>query len=545
MRPLRPLLCTVAVAATALLAPGALAGPATVDPRLLVTEAVHYDTGAPLREVVGLTLPASGKIVREAGRHPALAQQGLVDPVVQASAPLAARARLVANYTGLGADYGHGFSVNSLPPDTVGAAGRTQYVQWVNSSFLVLDKKTGLQLLDPLPGNAFWKGFGGACEKSNDGDPVVNYDRQARRWVMQQFVATAPYLECLAISTSDDATGAYHRYAFSYGTSFNDYPKAGVWSHSYVSTYNMFGDTSSDPSGPRVCALERARMLAGRSARQACIQLGAGDPLLLPADIDGTRFPGAGEDVPMLGLGTNALTTYAFHVDWATPSRTRLSSPTSVPVAAYNPACGMLYRVGARLTAPCAPQPGTGAVGQFAAVGLDVLSDRPMFRLAWRRFADGHDAMVITHAVDAQPKASAAVRWYQLRRKASSPWTVQQQGTYAPDGDSRWMSSAAMDKLGGIAIGYSVSGPTLTFPSIRIAARTVGDPAGQLSAETSVATGSGEQLTASYIARWGDYSAMTVDPVDDCTLWYTTEYMSTTGVFDWSTRVAAVRLPGC
>jgi hypothetical protein len=205
----------------------------------------------------------------------------------------------------------------------------------------------------------------------------------------------------------------------------------------------------------------------------------------------------------------------------------------------------VLYAIAERDAAPCAPQPGSGVAGQFALLGLDVLSDRPLFRLAWRRFADGHDAMVVTHAVDEQPHAAVGLRWYELRRTRHAAWSVHQEGTYSPDADSRWMSSAAMDKHGGIAVGYSVSGPTLTFPSIRVAGRLPSDPLGRLSAETSIAEGSGDQLTASNVARWGDYSAMSVDPVDDCTFWYTTEYMATTGLFSWSTRVAAVRLPGC
>jgi hypothetical protein len=184
-------------------------------------------------------------------------------------------------------------------------------------------------------------------------------------------------------------------------------------------------------------------------------------------------------------------------------------------------------------------------VGQVALVGLDVLSDRPMFRLAWRRFADGHDAIVVTHGVDALPTAAVGLRWYELRRTPTSRWSVRQQGTYVPDGDSRWMGSAAMDKRGGIGIGYSVSGPTLTFPSIRVTGRAASDRLGQLAQETHVVDGFGEQVTASNVARWGDYSAMSVDPVDDCTLWYTTEYMATVGVFDWSTKVVAFRLPGC
>jgi hypothetical protein len=106
------------------------------------------------------------------------------------------------------------------------------------------------------------------------------------------------------------------------------------------------------------------------------------------------------------------------------------------------------------------------------------------------------------------------------------------------------MSSAAMDRAGGVAVGYSVSSASV-YPGIRLAGRLASDPPGTLSAETVVVNGAGTQVGASALARWGDYSAMTVDPVDDCTFWYTTEYQAETGTFDWSTRIAAARLPGC
>jgi hypothetical protein len=167
-----------------------------------------------------------------------------------------------------------------------------------------------------------------------------------------------------------------------------------------------------------------------------------------------------------------------------------------------------------------------------------------MFRLAWRRFPR-YDAIVVTHSVDALPTAAVGLRWYELRRTRNAGWSVHQQGTFVPDGDSRWMGSAAMDKRGGIGIGYSVSGPTLTFPSIRVTGRLASDPKGELAQETHVVDGFGEQTTASNVARWGDYSAMTVDPVDDCTFWYTTEYMADFGIFNWSTKIVSFRLPGC
>jgi hypothetical protein len=152
--------------------------------------------------------------------------------------------------------------------------------------------------------------------------------------------------------------------------------------------------------------------------------------------------------------------------------------------------------------------------------------------------------MVVSHAVDVPLPAVSGVRWYELRRNGTQPWTVRQQGTYTPDGTARWMSSAAMDRDGGIAVGYSVSSASV-YPGIRLAGRTATDPLGTLSAETVVADGAGSQVGASTLSRWGDYSAMTVDPVDDCTFWYTTEYQAATGTLDWSTKVVAARLPGC
>ena len=47
------------------------------------------------------------------------------------------------------------------------------------------------------------------------------------------------------------------------------------------------------------------------------------------------------------------------------------------------------------------------------------------------------------------------------------------------------------------------------------------------------------------LTRWGDYSSMTVDPADDCTFWYTQEYIKTNGTFNWSTRIANFKFPTC
>jgi len=133
------------------------------------------------------------------------------------------------------------------------------------------------------------------------------------------------------------------------------------------------------------------------------------------------------------------------------------------------------------------------------------------------------------------------VRWYELRSPGGTP-TVFQQSTFAPDSTFRWMGSIAMDKQGNIALGYSVSSATI-HPGIRYTGRLATDAPGTMQAEASIIEGTGSQLAN--LNRWGDYSAMTVDPTDDCTFWYTNEYLKANGTFNWSTRIASFKFPGC
>jgi hypothetical protein len=105
------------------------------------------------------------------------------------------------------------------------------------------------------------------------------------------------------------------------------------------------------------------------------------------------------------------------------------------------------------------------------------------------------------------------------------------------------MGSAAMDKDGNLAVGYSISDKTSLRPTIRFAARSGGDPLNTLSSEQNLFTGTGSQLTN--LARWGDYSTLSVDPSDDCTMWYTNEYLSVSGTFNWHTRIASFKLGTC
>lgn len=452
------------------------------------------------------------------------------DPVVQNSASVAVATSSGLNFAGVGnGDYG--FAPNSAPPDTNGAVGATQYVQWVNESFAVFDKTTGAIAAGfPKAGNTLWQGFGGGCETNNDGDPIVLYDKAANRWIFTQFsVTTVPYLQCVAVSTTSDATGTYNRYAFSYGsTQFNDYAKMGVWSDAYYISYNIFNNGSTF-GGAKVCAFDRAKMLAGAAANQECFQLSTSYGGLLPAHLDGSIAPPSGSPNFLMNFGANSLNLWKFHADFATPANATLTGPINIPVATFTPACSG--------GGGCITQPSTSQK-------LDSLADRLMYRLAYRRFADGHEALVVNHSVKASGTKNnqvVGVRWYELRNPSGTP-VVFQQGTFSPDSTSRWMGSMAMDKLGNIALGYSASSSSVN-PSIRYTGRLATDPLGLMQAESLLLVGGGSQLPT--LGRWGDYSSMSVDPVDDCTFWYTNQYLKSSGTFNWSTRIASFKFPGC
>jgi hypothetical protein len=484
---------------------------------------VHHDVSPPLRDMINNAPPPSlerheAEPARQIPLPPGLSKLE-EDPIRQTSiAPITTPVTSLS-FEGLGQGQ-YGFSVTSAPPDTNGAVGATQYVQWVNTSFAVFNKTTGALVAGPTAGNTLWSGFGGGCQSNNDGDPIVLYDKLANRWVMSQFsVSTTPYLQCIAVSTTSDATGTWNRYSFQY-TNFDDYPKMGVWSDGYYETFNMFNGNTF--VGADACAYNRTAMLNGQSATQICFQQSSSVGGLLPADVDGTTAPPAGSPNYMVYYGTNSLNLYKFHVDFNTPSNSTFTGPTVISVAAFSPLCG---------GGTCVPQSGTTNK-------LDSLADRLMYRLAYRNFGS-HESLVVNHSVTVS--SSGGIRWYEIQNPSGTP-TVAQQGTFAPDSTYRWMGSVAMDNAGDLAVGYSKSSSS-TFPSIAFAGRIPTDPSGTLESETNVVNGTGSQTGT--LTRWGDYSAMTVDPVDDCSFWYTQEYIKTNGTFNWNTRIASFKFTGC
>ncbi|HEX8112532.1 MAG TPA: hypothetical protein VF516_32600, partial [Kofleriaceae bacterium] len=421
-----------------------------------------------------------------------------------------------------------------VPPDANSAVGATQFVQMVNVMIAVYSKRDGSLQLGPAPIHTLWQGFGGLCENGgttpqfhDGGDPVVLYDHLADRWLVSQlqfdetFTHTA---QCVAVSTSSDATGSYNRYEFDYGANFPDYPKFGVWPDGYYNSINVFPGNKF--AGAQACAIDRTAMLAGAPAAAICFQQPPTVSSLLPADLDGSRLPPAGAPNYYVGLAdASHLNLFKFHADFATPSKSTFSGPTLVPVADFNEICARAN------TVACIAEPEPGEK-------VDGLADRVMFRLAYRNFGD-HESLVVNHTV--LGGALGGVRWYEIRNPGTAPAVFQQGTVVDPDTDF-WLGSIAMDQAGDIALGFSAMSHT-QFSSIFVTGRTPADPPGKMFGPLVLARGSGVQVNS--FKRWGDYSSMTVDPKDDCTFWYTQEYYASTGSFNWATRVGAFKFDRC
>jgi hypothetical protein len=521
---------------------------------------VRYDLSPPLRQLGPTVAPVPGpdreinrlEVPAERGGMPDFA--GPEDPVRQTSSRLSgaldATPSPVANFEGLSDDQNAavvGFRV--VPPDTQGDVGPNHYVQWINLIFAVYDKATGAIVPGggPFPGNSIWSGFGGPCQTNNDGDPIVLYDHLANRWLLSQF-SISEGIQCVALSLTADPLGSYHRWAFvvSPGEN-NDYPKFGVMPGAYYLSLRDF--PSGDGTFASAVAFDRAAMLAGNPGATfikfslPCLANDCPDGIQ-PPHLEGGPAPVAttpgifskawDDDFDGPLTGTDGYRLWEFRPNFANPALSTFVELPIVPSAGFdNTMCGFFQR-------NCVPQPNPGE-------GVDPIDELQMYRASYRYATGSHETLVVNTTVDATGGNVAGIRWAELRNSGSG-WGLIQEGTFAPaDGLHRWMASAAMDEDGNIAVGYSVSS-TSTFPSIRYTSRMAGDPPGTLpGGEVELIAGSHVQ-TAS-VNRWGDYSTMSVDPVDDCTFWYTQEYQRNDGdgatSFDFKTRIGAFRLSTC
>ena len=435
------------------------------------------------------------------------------------------------------------FGGEVAPPDTQGDMGLDFYFQWVNLAFQVYDRDGVPQLPTPFPGNVFWPA-GTVCGDNNAGDPVVLFDHLASRWVFTQFgpPSNPDGRECIAISATSDPLGSWFAYEFEVSPGgFNDYPKLGVWPDGYYMTSNEF---VGGFAGVHATVFEREAMLQGLPARfiQFDLPFTGAAPIrfsLQPSHFTGKQAPPDGtcnffvqafdDETWGDGVDPDGYQFWEFCTDWDDPESSTFNENPFVTTSEFD----------AELCAfnPCVPQPGTAQL-------LDTLGQFTMFRATVKYFAGaGELRMVLNHSVDLTGSSLAGIRWAEFELGATP--SIVQTGTIAPgDGQHRWMGSIAYDGSGNIGMVYSRSGSGAgQFPSILYTGHEAGvTPAGQMQTEAVCQLGGGSQTGTE---RWGDYSSISIDPLDDCTFWLTSEYHPVTDPFTWHTRICSFRFPSC
>ncbi len=427
------------------------------------------------------------------------------------------------------------------PPDTDGDVGLNHYMQMVNNSFEVFDK-SGNTVYGPADNSTIWNGFtGGSWVGTNDGDPIILYDEQADKWLVTQFAINTSdglYWMLLAVSETGDPTGAYYRYAYEFDF-MPDYPKFGVWEDGYYLSVNQFSNSGGSWSfeGAGVAVFEREEMIAGNlDARMIYFNVpdlpngGSDCAGMLPSDADGDFAPTGTPNQYLYfnddawGFSNDHLQLWEFSTDWTNTANTTFEYASTLITEPFDSEFESSFAGGA------ISQPGTSQK-------LDVIADRLMFKLQYRNFGT-HQSILANHTVDVATN-QAGIRWYELRN-TSGTWEIEQQGTYAPDTDNRWMGTIGMDANGNIALGYTVSSATM-YPSIKYTGRRAEHATGQMTyAEMSVVDGTSSQ---SDNKRWGDYAKMSIDPSADTVFWFTHEYSGDYGgSFTWATQIASFYL---
>jgi hypothetical protein len=546
--------------------------------------------------------------------HAQSARPPVVAPVISAPAGSGAveqtragtrpPAAIVASFDGLGVGFDGPLPTPALrnPSDNTLAVGPDHIVQIVNTRMAIFTKQgkrfdsTGRTLYGAAPTNMVFRGFGGTCEATNNGDAVVRYDQVAGRWliVMPIFhraaarpdqpgewtagptaylsppgrpgqpglavrlpetpgtvqgsapgaaqgpararggdAPTGPYAMCYAVSVGSDPMGPYYRYEF-LRPLFPDYPRPAIWPDGYYVPTSTGDNPISDTitTQKHACVADRQRMLRGEPATEQCLVLD-NIGFLNNADLDGTTLPPAGAPNIMMAAGGMQL-------------RKQFESATidswQFHVDWKEPSRTTITGPRAIAVAPyhylCDGQLSHCVPQPGTDTRLDAQGDKIMSRLVYRRIGR-QESIVAVHSVNTTG-GSGGVRWYEFRVGADRRVSLHQQGTYAPDDAYRWMASPAIDRMGNIAMGYSYAG-TPRFAGQRLAARLAGDPTGLLTiGEAMLAEGQAAQS----VMRWEDYAQTAIDPGDDCTIWYVGDYLKA-GAASYSTRIGAFRLPGC
>jgi hypothetical protein len=524
------------------------AGAVTPDKHPTVVYSSHHDVSAPMRDIVRNMPPESPMGTDE---NPFLIPNILLKPNGIAGAkpylPAIQRAPIGVPAPAIDLSFEAVSAAQSgcgcLPPDTNGDVSDQHYIQWVNTRWAVFDKTDGSVVQAATNGNSFWVGFGGKCQTTNSGDPIALWDPRAQRWVMSQFVTSTPYAQCVAVSTTSDPLGTYNRYEFDWPASnFGDYPKMAVWTDgggqdAYLLTTHEFTGQAFD--GAAFIAMDRDAMVAG-APTAAMVRFGGFDaygvePINLVGQMNAPTNSCGG--YVHFDANTSEYLFWDICLDWTTPANTTVSAdPTRIQGAPFVPYFDEV------------PQQGSSA-------GLDPFGTHIMYRANARAFpadAPTRVSLVVNHVVQGDVQ-QGGINWIHFNlddhgQTFATPTpldkTLLQEGVYAPDAENRWMGGIAIDGSGNIGVGFSKSSADM-HPQVMISGRTSEDPPGTLEDEQNCTDGIGNGSQTSTSNRWGDYSSMSVDPVDQCTFYYTNEYYPATAGAQWHTRGCSFKFPNC
>lgn len=420
----------------------------------------------------------------------------------------------------------------SEPTDPTGAVGPNHYVNAWNSAFAIHDKAGNL-LMPPRS----LESLGGEFVGEDLGDPIVQYDPFADRFLIMQFAGCAPDYPCygelyeetnallVAVSQGPDPVNdGWYTYRFKTNV-FPDYPKLFIWGDGYYVT------TNQDPTEPELIdvihVLERESMLAGREAKHIALPLPGAvhHRFYSPAAFNavGEKDPPKGDapivffqDDAWFGVNEDFLKIWLVNVDWEEPANSSIVESQEIGTSEGVTPFHSTFDGGAFRNLS---QPG-------GAPDVDALQGAVMYPTMYRQF-ETHNSVVFNFVVDVDPSLveHAGIRWYELRQEPTGgPWYVYQEGTYAPDNSDRWCGSIGIDKYGNIALGFTIVDDNANlpiFPSLRYTGRYSGDPLGIMSlAEETIVNG--EYPSRSH--RYGDYSHISIDPVDGTTFWFIGEY---------------------
>jgi hypothetical protein len=437
------------------------------------------------------------------------------------------------------------------PPDPTGDISPTQYMQAVNGddgAVVAVFDRSGEAIAPPFLMEKLWKKKS-FCGKNGQGDPIVQYDQMADRWIVTQFAFIigdephGPYYECVAVSSTSDATGTYYPYSFLIAKDeLPDYPKFGVWHDGYYMSLHLFGGNGSFFSGQGIIAFDRESMLLGEEARGFAFFVNKKHFGLLPADAQGPTPPPPGspeylvvlrDDDVVDKVKNDSVLLYEFKVNWNRPHRSEITGPRKMRADPFDSTvCAQLFS--------CLRQKGSDmlldALG--AAEGYGAFQ---MYPLAYRNYGT-HESLTLNHSVKVNDRTNrSGVNWFEIRDPGPGA-VIYQEGTHSPDKKARWVASLGMDGQGNMAMGYAITSKRI-FPSIAYAGRLATDPLGTMAqGEQIMMAGRGAQKGAT---RWGDYTSISIDPLDDCTFWYVNEYYAKSSLAKWRTAIGTFRFPQC